>query len=129
MDGSSCITDDRARLLEITASSLPALGRALGEAYRGRFAAGMARSVKHYSETKPVTLDSKRWGQLAASARAGARLCCPRAWPFLEGLSAGLGQDVFMGLLDFEVYMMEASPPLKTSPSRPVHPCTMTRKT
>jgi hypothetical protein len=65
------------------------------------------RSATKARNRNPIT--AARWKEMAVLAREGARRCCPHAWPFFEGLSEGLGWDVFEALLDFELYTLETN--------------------
>uniref|UniRef100_A0A7S1NEP8 Uncharacterized protein n=1 Tax=Eutreptiella gymnastica TaxID=73025 RepID=A0A7S1NEP8_9EUGL len=95
------------RVLKISGPDLCALGKSLGGSYVDRIKAGLERSNQLYCKAKPISLDEKKWRRLAACTKAGVDKCCPAAAPFFAGISDSIGSDVYMALLDFEVYMIE----------------------
>jgi len=83
------------------------LGRALAEVYGERTHRGLQHAKDYYTELPPISCSTQQWKDLAALAQKGARLCCPTAAAFFDGLKEGLGWEVYETMLDFEVYTLE----------------------
>ncbi|CAE7372326.1 Pla2g12a [Symbiodinium natans] len=94
---------------EVTAagSGARSLGLALAEVYGARAKTGLAHAKDYYVELPPASCSLEKWRELASLAQEGAVACCPTAAAFFDGLSEGLGWDVYELLLDFEIYTLE----------------------